>query len=178
MGKLYQTRFQTNTAQKPSTDGAAHTYIAYIREYPRGGAAQSNWLRKPPQVDHIFYLPRSDSRVQRSDGEEVPSPFPSLSVSPRQFLARTLLSKRLEQAINFLHRQIILIRLWADLKPLTIKLNRPGMKKLFIRIYWPSVRSRWVEFSFAFSWTDTKSRSINTPKRRILGMNVYSFVSR
>ena len=28
------TRFQTKTAQKPYTDGAAHTYVAYIREYP------------------------------------------------------------------------------------------------------------------------------------------------
>ena len=34
MGKVY-TRFQTKTEQKPPTpDGAAHTYMAYIREYP------------------------------------------------------------------------------------------------------------------------------------------------
>ena len=31
------TRFQTKTAQKPYTDGAAHTYVAYIREYPPPG---------------------------------------------------------------------------------------------------------------------------------------------
>ena len=38
MGKVY-TRFQTNTAQKPhpiTIDGAAHTCIAYIREYHPG----------------------------------------------------------------------------------------------------------------------------------------------
>ena len=39
MGKVY-TRFLTKTAQKTLPDGAAHTYIAYIREYlpppPRG----------------------------------------------------------------------------------------------------------------------------------------------
>ena len=34
MGKGY-TRFQTKTAQKTLPDGAAHTYMAYIREYPR-----------------------------------------------------------------------------------------------------------------------------------------------
>ena len=28
------TRFQTKTAQKTLPDGAAHTYIAYIKEYP------------------------------------------------------------------------------------------------------------------------------------------------
>ena len=33
MGKVY-TRFQTKTAQKTSPDGAVHTYIACIREYP------------------------------------------------------------------------------------------------------------------------------------------------
>ena len=34
MGKVF-TRFQTKTVQKPyPADGAAHTYIAYIREYP------------------------------------------------------------------------------------------------------------------------------------------------
>ena len=38
MGKMY-TRFQNKTAQKNHPDGAAHTYVAYIREYlsPRGG---------------------------------------------------------------------------------------------------------------------------------------------
>ena len=35
MGKV-QTRFQTKTAQKTLPDGAAHTYIAYVREYPPG----------------------------------------------------------------------------------------------------------------------------------------------
>ena len=38
MGKVY-TRFQTKTAQKPhpiTIDGAAHTCIAYIREYHPG----------------------------------------------------------------------------------------------------------------------------------------------
>ena len=34
MGKVY-TRLQTKTAQKPH-NGTAHTYIAYIREYPPG----------------------------------------------------------------------------------------------------------------------------------------------
>ena len=33
IGKVY-TRFQTKTAQKTLPDGATHTYIAYIREYP------------------------------------------------------------------------------------------------------------------------------------------------
>ena len=34
MGTVY-TRFQTKTGQKPyPIDGAAHTYIAYLREYP------------------------------------------------------------------------------------------------------------------------------------------------
>ena len=33
MGTAY-TRFQTKTAQKPLPDGAAHTYMAYVREYP------------------------------------------------------------------------------------------------------------------------------------------------
>ena len=33
MGKVY-TRFQAKTAHKPYPDGAVHTYIAYIREYP------------------------------------------------------------------------------------------------------------------------------------------------
>ena len=33
MGKVY-TRFQTKTAKKTLPDGEAHTYIAYIREYP------------------------------------------------------------------------------------------------------------------------------------------------
>ena len=32
-GKLY-IRFQTKIAQKPLPDGAAHTYMAYIRQYP------------------------------------------------------------------------------------------------------------------------------------------------
>ena len=37
MAKVY-TRFQTKTAQKPYPMGAAaHTYIAYIREYPTPG---------------------------------------------------------------------------------------------------------------------------------------------
>ena len=35
MEKVY-TRFQTKTAQNPVPDGAAHTYMAYIKEYPRG----------------------------------------------------------------------------------------------------------------------------------------------
>ena len=34
MGKVY-TRLQTKTTQKPH-NGTAHTYIAYIREYPPG----------------------------------------------------------------------------------------------------------------------------------------------
>ena len=33
MGKVYP-RFQTKTAQKTLPDGAAQTYMAYIREYP------------------------------------------------------------------------------------------------------------------------------------------------
>ena len=33
MGKVY-TRFLTKTAQKPYPLGVAHTYMAYIREYP------------------------------------------------------------------------------------------------------------------------------------------------
>ena len=33
MGKIY-TPFQTKTAQKPHPLGVAHTYMAYIREYP------------------------------------------------------------------------------------------------------------------------------------------------
>ena len=33
MGTVY-THFQTKKAQKPSPLQAAHTYIAYIREYP------------------------------------------------------------------------------------------------------------------------------------------------
>ena len=33
MGEVY-TRFQAKTAHKPYPDGAVHTYIAYIREYP------------------------------------------------------------------------------------------------------------------------------------------------
>ena len=33
MGKLY-IRLQTKIAQKPLPDGAAHTYMAYIRQYP------------------------------------------------------------------------------------------------------------------------------------------------
>ena len=32
MGKV-DTCFQTKTVQKPLPDGAAHTYIAYLREY-------------------------------------------------------------------------------------------------------------------------------------------------
>ena len=36
IGKVY-TRFQTITAQKTLPDGAAHTYMAYIREYASGG---------------------------------------------------------------------------------------------------------------------------------------------
>ena len=35
MGKVY-TRFQTKTGAKTLPDGAAHTYIAYIREYTPG----------------------------------------------------------------------------------------------------------------------------------------------
>ena len=35
IGKVY-TRFQTTTVQKTLPDGAAHTYIAYVREYPPG----------------------------------------------------------------------------------------------------------------------------------------------
>ena len=35
MGKVY-TRFQTKTAQKTLPNGAVHTYIACIREYPPG----------------------------------------------------------------------------------------------------------------------------------------------
>ena len=33
MGKVYSC-FQTKTAQKPLPDGAAHNYMAYVREYP------------------------------------------------------------------------------------------------------------------------------------------------
>ena len=36
MGKVY-TRLQTKTAQKPHPRGAAHTCIAYIREFPPPG---------------------------------------------------------------------------------------------------------------------------------------------
>ena len=36
MGKVY-TLFQTKTAQKTLPDGAAHTYMAYIKEYPPPG---------------------------------------------------------------------------------------------------------------------------------------------
>ena len=42
MGKMY-TRFQNKTAQKNHPDGAAHTYVAYIREYlppPGGGGGE------------------------------------------------------------------------------------------------------------------------------------------
>ena len=33
MGKVYS-RFQTKTAQKTLPEGVAHTYIAYVREFP------------------------------------------------------------------------------------------------------------------------------------------------
>ena len=39
MDKVY-TRFQTKTAQTTLPDGAAHTYIAYIREYPSPGGVK------------------------------------------------------------------------------------------------------------------------------------------
>ena len=44
MGKVY-TRFQTKTAQKPLPNGAVHTYIACIREYPGEGVSLT---RKQP----------------------------------------------------------------------------------------------------------------------------------
>ena len=44
MGKVY-TRFQTKTAQKASPNGAVHTYIACIREYPDEGVSLT---RKQP----------------------------------------------------------------------------------------------------------------------------------
>ena len=43
MGKVY-TRFQTKTAQKPLPDGAAHTYMAYIRDYPPPPPPHPGWL--------------------------------------------------------------------------------------------------------------------------------------
>ena len=45
MGKMY-TRFQNKTAQKNHPDGAAHTYVAYIREYlpPPGGGGVNTFL--------------------------------------------------------------------------------------------------------------------------------------
>ena len=44
MGKVY-TRFQTKAAQKPLPNGAVHTYIACIREYPGEGVSLT---RKQP----------------------------------------------------------------------------------------------------------------------------------
>ena len=35
MGEVY-THFQTKTAQRPDPFGVAHTYMAYIKEYPPG----------------------------------------------------------------------------------------------------------------------------------------------
>ena len=49
MGKVY-THFQSDTAQKPPAKtlpfGAAHTYMAYIREYPSqgGGEGGLEWV--------------------------------------------------------------------------------------------------------------------------------------
>ena len=34
MGKVYQTRFQTKNGAKTPPDGAAHTYMAYLRSTP------------------------------------------------------------------------------------------------------------------------------------------------
>ena len=47
MGKVY-TRLQTKTAQKPHPRGAAHTCIAYIREFPPGGAGTKCPSRRSP----------------------------------------------------------------------------------------------------------------------------------
>ena len=42
------TRFQTKTAQKPHPRGAAHTCIAYIREFPPGEAGTKRPSRRSP----------------------------------------------------------------------------------------------------------------------------------
>ena len=50
MGKVY-TRLQTKTAQKPH-NGTAHTYIAYIREYPPPRVFEGLW----PWLSRLFNL--------------------------------------------------------------------------------------------------------------------------
>ena len=45
MGKMY-TRSQTQTAQKKKPFGAAHIYMAYMREYPLG-PYQGNKTARP-----------------------------------------------------------------------------------------------------------------------------------
>ena len=58
MGKIY-TRFQTKKAQKTLPDLAAHTYIAYIREYPPGSLGGSieflRVFRKQAKHNDDFY---------------------------------------------------------------------------------------------------------------------------
>ena len=46
MGEVY-TRFQAKTAQKPYSFGTAHTYMASIREYPRGGGRRTTKEQLP-----------------------------------------------------------------------------------------------------------------------------------
>ena len=69
MGKVY-TRLQTKTAQKPHPRGAAHTCIAYIREFPPGGGTKRPSRRSPSRREltvHQNFIKESTSTMWSLD---------------------------------------------------------------------------------------------------------------
>ena len=54
MGKVY-THFQTKNSAKTIVFGAAHTYMAYIREYPPADNCGPMWV-KVDKVTPLFFI--------------------------------------------------------------------------------------------------------------------------
>ena len=75
MGKVY-TRFQTKTAQKPLPNGAVHTYIACIREYPGEGVSLHDEKTADLSLRHLWFSRQmtSEKRAQKFHTDDASQP--------------------------------------------------------------------------------------------------------